>query len=61
MIEAGGRVLTLGWPTVCGFVSCIRWVAPLSHSGFRLGFPNFEFETWGQTGRFPIFWQLEDP
>jgi len=41
--RAGGRALPLGWPTVCVFVSRIGWVTPLSHSGFRLGFPNFEF------------------
>ena len=26
---AGGSSLTLGWPIVCGFVSCKRWVTPL--------------------------------
>ena len=33
---AGGTALTPAWPTVCGFVSCKRWAAPLSHSRFRL-------------------------
>jgi|SRR5580704_2408700 len=27
--RARGTALTLGWPTVCGFVSCKRWVTPI--------------------------------
>jgi hypothetical protein len=36
---AGGSALTLEWPTVCGFVSCKRWVTPLSYSGIDSSAP----------------------
>jgi len=33
---AGGRALTLGWPTVCGFVSRKRWITLPAYSSFCL-------------------------
>jgi hypothetical protein len=36
--QAGGSSLTLGWPTVCGFVSCKRWVTLFCPSSFASRF-----------------------